>query len=263
MKKPKTLIFDLESSPKTAYVWGLWNQNIGINQIKDDMYILDWSAKWLDDEYVYSDSLHYHKLWDKEPQNDRIIVESAWEMFDQADIIVGHNVKRFDIATMNSRFVQLGMRPPSTFQVVDTLAIAKRRMKFTSNKLDFIAQALGVGQKVQTGGFQLWADIIENHDRKAFDLMVEYCENDVFITEEVYKILRPWDDKHPSVVIAGDLSRPRCNACGSNKIHKRGFHYTPTQTYQKYNCVTCGHNMRSRIAEKRTIEQKRNLLRSN
>ena len=259
-KKPKILILDTETAPKTAFVWGLFQQNVGINQLAADMYVLDWSAKWLDDEYVYSDSLHYHKLWDTEPDNDRIIVQSAWEMLDEADIVVGHNIDGFDIKTLNGRFLYHGISPPSHYQTIDTLKIARRRFKLTSNKLDFIAQMLGVGEKVVTGGFSLWADIIVHKCRDAFDRMVTYCEGDVWITEAVYKKLQPWNNTTTSLVVRGQYEKPECNACGSSKIHKRGFYHTKTQSYQQYVCVDCGHCLRSKTAEKSPEGKKKNQL---
>ena len=30
----KKLVIDCETSPNLAYIWGLWNQNVGLNQIE-------------------------------------------------------------------------------------------------------------------------------------------------------------------------------------------------------------------------------------
>lgn len=262
MSEPKILLLDIETSPKIACVWGLFKQNVGINQIVRDMYVLDWSAKWLGDDYMYSDSLHYHKLFDKEPENDKIILKSIWKMLDEADFVVGHNVKRFDLATLNSRFIQQGIGIPSTYRVIDTLTIARQNFKFTSNKLQFLGQALGVGSKIDTGGFDLWADIILRQDRNAFDRMVAYCEQDVYLLEDVYNKIKAWDKLAPALTAFGDLEEKSCNSCGSTELKGAGYYRTNTATYKKYTCKSCGHCMRTRQAEKTTKEQKHNLLRS-
>lgn len=258
----KILLVDIETAPKLAHVWGLWNQNIGIKQIVQDMYILNWSAKWLDDDYIYTDSLHYHKLWDKDPTNDSLILEDIWKMMDEADVIVGHNGDKFDIPTLNARFLYHGMQPPSPYTKYDTLKAVKRNIRMTSNKLDFLTQSFKLGAKIDTGGFELWSDIVLRKDRNAFDRMVEYCEHDVELLEELYKLIRPWDNKHPSTVLRGSLANKSCNVCQSTSLVRNGSYATITQIYQKYKCSDCGHNMRSRKAEPRTREQTDNLLRS-
>ena len=36
MKKPRILFFDIETAPMLGYMWSLWDQNLGLNQIKQD-----------------------------------------------------------------------------------------------------------------------------------------------------------------------------------------------------------------------------------
>lgn len=260
--KPKILLIDIETSFLIAATFQRWKTNIPMKAVLQDIYVLNWSAKWLDDEYVYSDALHYHDLYETEPTNDSIILGSIHALLDEADYVVAHNGARFDVTTLNSRFIQHGFEPPSTFQVIDTLRIAKRAFRFSSNRLDDLGEALGVGRKIETD-FDLWLDVVVNHDEDAFDRMVEYCEQDVWLLEEVYHKLRPWDAKHPSTVVMGDLDERRCNVCGSTKVTKNGSYATNTQRYQKYKCSDCGHNMRARYADKLDKQQRHNLLRSN
>lgn len=262
MNNQKILLIDIETAPMRAFQWSLWQKYTSINQMISDGYVLNWSAKWLGDDYVYSDSLHYHKSWPTEPENDKIIVQSIRDMLDDADVVVGHNVDKFDLNTLNGRMLKHGIQQPPKYHIIDTLKIARRKFRLHSNKLEYLGKFLGVGQKIDTGGFELWRAIIENHDREAFDRMVAYCEQDVFLLEEVFNKLRPWDDKAIPCVVDSALDRPKCNACGSEKVRKSGFYHTNTQVYQKYQCNDCGHNMRSRYTEKRTQEQRKNLLRS-
>ena len=44
--EPKILILDIETRPVLAYVWGLFKQNIGLNQIVEDGGTLCVGAKW-------------------------------------------------------------------------------------------------------------------------------------------------------------------------------------------------------------------------
>ena len=204
----KTLILDIETAPLTVHAWGLWKQNVGINQIVQDTYVLNWSAKWVEDEYIYTDALCYHDEYKDDPTNDRHILENLVELMEQADVVVAHNGDRFDIPTINNRLLYHGINPPSTYKTVDTLKIAKRRFRLTSNKLEFLARHLGVGSKIDTGGFELWADIVHKKCRKAWKHMIEYCEHDTMLLEAVYLRLRPWDNQHPTMVFSTDLSKP-------------------------------------------------------
>lgn len=211
---------------------------------------------------MYSDSLHYHKqAWAKDPENDLHILKSIWKMMDEADYVVAHNVK-FDVPTLNSRFLQMGMKPPSSFKTIDTLQIAKSNFRFTSNKLQFLADKLTDDAKMDPGGFSTWMKICRYQDTAAFDTMMEYNCQDVWVLEEVYNILKPWAKTHPSLPVSGDLSTMRCNVCESTSIKKNGHYNTQTQKYQKFRCNDCGHSMRSRSPVKTTKEQKNNLLRS-
>lgn len=259
----KIFFLDIETSFKIAAVWGRWKQNIAMSQLIQDSYVLCWSGAWLGEDEIVSDSLHYHKAaYTADPTNDLHILQSLHRHLDAADIVVAHNGKRFDVPTVNARFIQHGMQPPSTYRVYDTLHAARRHFKFTSNRLDDLGTILQVGNKIKTD-FELWSDVVLRQDKTAFDQMVEYCEQDVELLESVYMKLRPWDDRHPSTVVAGDLDTIRCNVCGSEHIHKNGSYSTNTQRYQKYKCGECGHNMRSRYAEKLSKHEKHNLLRSN
>lgn len=258
----KTLLLDIETSFKIMAAWGMYNQNFNHGQIIQDKHILCWAAKWLDDDYVYYDSLHYHKLYKKDPTDDSIIVDTLWDLVDEADLVVAHNGDKFDIKEMNTRFKLNDLPPPSSFRSIDTLKIARREFRFTTNRLDYLGELLGVGRKLDTD-FSLWYDIVMKQDIKAFNKMMDYNIQDVYLLEDVYKELRPYDKKHPSTVILTDLDKPRCNVCSSDKIVKNGSYATNTGTYQKFKCGTCGHNMRSRFKDKMEKEQNYNVLKSN
>ena len=53
----KVLFLDIETSPNVAYVWGLWQQNVAISQLKENSITLCWAAKWLGEEEVMFDSV--------------------------------------------------------------------------------------------------------------------------------------------------------------------------------------------------------------
>ena len=81
---PKILLFDVETAPMRAYVWGRWKQNISLNETISEWYMLCWSAKWL-----YSNTVMHDKLTSVEAinQNDKRIVTNLWKLIDEADIV--------------------------------------------------------------------------------------------------------------------------------------------------------------------------------
>ena len=256
MKKPRILLVDLETAPLRGYMWSRWKVNVAMSQLISQSYMLTWSAKWLGDDTVIYDALYLHpKHYKKSPECDKQIVDTLWDLMDEADIVIAHNGDRFDIPVMNARFLYHNMSPPSSYRTVDTLKIARRVFKMTSNRLDDIGDYLGVGRKVDTGGFKLWRDIVEDGCRKAFKHMLDYNIQDVWLLEAVYMKLRKWDKSHPATTTLNDPDEPECNVCGSTHLHKNGSFVTNTGTYQKYKCSDCGHNMRSRkqLARQHTL----------
>ena len=54
----KILLLDIETAPNKVYTWGLWKQNIALNQIDEIGYTLSWAAKWYKDRKVMFSSIH-------------------------------------------------------------------------------------------------------------------------------------------------------------------------------------------------------------
>jgi len=72
--------------------------------------------------------------------------------------------------------------------------MARNMFKFNSNRLDYIAQYLGVGGKTSTS-YDLWKDIVLKNDKKAMNTMVLYCKNDVEILQKVHEKLLKYKKK--------------------------------------------------------------------
>lgn len=215
-----------------AYVWGIWKQNVGLNQIVEDWSILTYAARFLGEDYTYYDTA-------KGKKTDEECLQTLWTLLDEADVVVAHNGERFDVPKINARFLKYGLTPPSPYKQIDTLKVAKRNFRLTSNRLDYIAKFLGFEGKMETGGMELWIDCM-NGVAAAWDKMLDYNIKDVDILEWVYMELRPWIHNHPNVALYDDDETPRCPACGSVHIHYRGYAYTPVGKYQRYVCTDCG-----------------------
>lgn len=254
MRRKKILILDIEMKPILANVWRIFDENIGINQIQSDKSILSWAAKWIDQPKIYYRDLRK----DKNVDNDSSILQELWDLMDEAEVCVGHNVKKFDFKNIQTRFIKNGMRPTNRAELHDTLTMAKSQFSFTSNKLEYIANFLGVGEKShhkKFQGFELWRECT-NGNPKAWAEMKRYNVNDVIITEAVYKKLLPYC-KTPNTFVEIGLDDPLVCDCGSERLHSNGFRFSGAMKYKRLRCLECGANYRQKQNLTPTKERKR------
>lgn len=231
---------DIENTPNTAYIWGLFQEVTSADFIDCPWVMLCWGAKWLGEKEVMSSALiDFPKEYKKNPENDKLVLQKLWKLLDEADIVIGHNMKGFDTRKANARFIMNGMKPPSPYKIVDTLLVARQHFFFTSNKLGDLGKYLGLGSKIDTGGFQLWKACMEGN-KQAWKKMVNYCKQDILLTEKVYYKLRPYMQAHPNIGVYADDDQLRCPKCASQKLVKEGYVYTNVGKYQRYSCKGCG-----------------------
>lgn len=245
--KARVLILDLETAPAEAYVWGLRDVNIGIEQVKHDQYVLMWAAKWLGDSEVLHDSLLDHpSAFRADRRFDRQIALSLRKVMDQADIIVTQNGDGFDLKWANQLFLKHDIARPSKFYSVDLLKESRKSYYSISHRLDFRGRQLAIGSKMPHEGFRLWLSCMAGN-KAAFRRMIDYCKQDVKLTEAYYLKLRPRMKSHPNVNMFEKAEpftgRLKCPACSSPKITKRGFNYYSAGRRQRYVCGDCGYRM--------------------
>jgi hypothetical protein len=239
----KILLLDIETAPNLVHVWGLWQQNVGLPQIIDSGYVLCWAAKWLGDSDVMFDSVV--------KSGPKRMLRRVHKLLSDADAVIHYNGTKFDIPTLNKEFLVHGMPPPAPYQQIDLLKTARARFKFPSNKLDYVAKALGVKQKVKHRGHELWIKCMEK-DKDAWEEMETYNKGDIETLEGVYYKLRPWIKGHANhSVFRGDLV---CPTCGSSHYQRRGYQFTRAGKYARFQCTDCGswfrHNKTEAVTEK-------------
>lgn len=233
-KQAKIFLFDIETSPLDVWAWGMYDQNIGIPMLKKPTEILTWSGKYLGEDQIYYEA--------NTGGREKVVVQKLVDHFNQADILMGHNVKSFDIRHVNARALYHGIAPPSPYKVIDTLMAARRFFKIPSNKLEYLATYLGLTPKLlhkQYPGFLLWDQFMKGN-ASAQEEMRLYNIRDTTLLEEVYLALRPWIANHPNMGVYTDGVVPVCKACGSADLRNRGVTHTSVGIYQRYRCTTCG-----------------------
>lgn len=249
----RVLIVDVETSPIRAYTWGLWQQNVYLDQIISNWFMLTWAAKWLGEEEVLSDKLTGQEVIE---ENDRRIVHALWQLLDQADIVVAHNGNSFDIPKMNSRFIVHGLNPPSPYKQIDTKVIAKNQFGFSSNKLQALAEMFGYEGKFDTD-FELWSKCMQG-DEESLEYMETYNKQDVLVLENVYLKLRPFVKGHPNINMYVDEEEATCPHCGGKHLQpmEGKYFYTQAVRYSTFRCMDCGAISRSKSAVKYNFKKK-------
>jgi hypothetical protein len=229
----------------TAYVWGIWDQNISPNHIIDSSEILCWAAKWLGEKEIMFDSVHQSK--------PKTMLKNIHSLVNEADAVIHYNGAKFDMPTLNKEFLLHGMTPPSPYKQVDLLRTMRSTFKFPSNKLDYISQRLGLGKKIEHKGMELWTECLSG-DKDAWKIMEKYNKQDVVLLEQVYNRVLPWIKHHPNRNLFADAHC--CPTCGSSSLQKRGQAVTTTVRYQRYQCKDCGTWSQSTKAETKTVQIK-------
>jgi len=241
----KILLLDIESSPNTAHVWGLWQQNVSINQLMESSYVLCYAAKWLGEEDIYFDSVHQSK--------PKSMLKGIHGLLDSADAVIHYNGTKFDIPTLNKEFLLNKLLPPSPYKQIDLLRVVRSNFRFPSNKLDYVSQRLSLGSKHAHEGHDLWVKCM-NGDKDAWKRMEDYNIQDVVLLEGLYNELLPWIKNHPNQNLFSDISG--CPTCGSKNLQKRGTAISTTGSYQRYQCKSCGSWSQGTKSIKKSVEVK-------
>jgi hypothetical protein len=233
------LICDLETAPNKAFVWSLFKVNVAIDQIVEPGYTLCWAAKWLDDKKIMFSSINDGK---------EVMLKRIYDLLEEADVVISYNGNSFDLPTLNKEFAQLDWAPPSSYQQIDLLQVVRKRFRFPSNKLDYVARALGLGSKTKHKGMALWSEVMQGN-KSSWNKMEEYNKQDVILNEKLYKKIRSWINTHPNHGLFDLAGEQTCPNCGGHRLQRRGYHYTKTMKYQRWQCQDCKTWSRSRATD--------------
>lgn len=228
LKKPRGLVYDLETSYILAHTFSLYPESIPHSSIVQDWHIHCATWKWVGEDKVYTA---------KEINGcDKNIVEKLSAAFAQADFTIAHNGDKFDKKKLTTRVIHHRLPPLPPIPSVDTLKEARALGAFSSNRLDYLGEYLGLGRKLNNSP-NLWKRAF-NGDKAAIAEMLKYNIQDVHLLENIYLELRPYMKKHPNgnAIIGTDINCPRCL---SEDLEKRGFSITNTGRKQRYRCNTC------------------------
>ena len=221
----KRMYFDIETSPNIGLFWRSgYNLTITPHDIIQERAIICVCWKWEGSEEVHS------LTWDKNHCDKKLLKKFVKEL-EKADQAIAHNGDRFDIKWLRTRALFHGVDMNHTYSTIDTLKLAKSGFNFNSNKLDYIARFLRVGQKMETGGLDLWKRVCLDKCKDSLVKMVDYCKVDVEILEKVFLKLNPYTKPSKQYAVLRGGEKFQCPECGRLANYKTK-HTTPAGTIQ-------------------------------
>ncbi len=222
----KILFFDIEWKPAMAYVWRMWDENVGPDQLIDPGGLLCFSAFWDGDPKPI-----FASEWEDGRDS---MVRQLHSLISEADAVVTFNGDKYDLPKAMGEFLLLGLAPPPPSTSIDLIKTVKK-MGFVMNRLAFIGPFLKVGKKIKNEGFPLWTAVMDG-DVKAQARMKKYCIQDSKLLITLYKKIKPYVRNHPHL----GTTKHECGACGSNKTQSRGYRRTKHFLIQRIQCTSCG-----------------------
>lgn len=239
----KILVLDIEISPTLATVWGLWGQNIGINQIIGNSEVLCWAARWVGEETVEFSSIH--------STTKRRMLRKIYNLLEKADAVVTYNGKSFDLKILNKEFALLGWGRPAPYKNIDMLQVVRSQFRFTSNKLNYVAAQFKLGTKTKHAGHELWLHCMNPRSTEyesSWETMSTYNKQDVVLLEKLYQRCKGWIPNHPSY--SAFENKHVCPNCGGNHLQSRGKVSSAALSYRRWWCKDCFAWSRSKVADK-------------
>ena len=186
-KVPKRLFFDIETSPNVVFSWSIGNKiNLTPENILNERAIICICYKWENEDKVHSIT------WNN--GDDSQLMHTFAKVLNSAEEVIGHNSDNYDIKWVQARAIYHNIPLSQEYKKIDTLKLARKGFRFNSNKLNYIGQYLGVGEKISTS-YDLWKKIVLSNDKKALQEMVAYCAQDVKLLQEVYNKLSVYTKK--------------------------------------------------------------------
>lgn len=230
----KRLFWDIETSPNVVLSWRIgYKINLDHSNILKERAIICIGYKW------EGESKARILTWDSE-QDDKAMLVEFLKVAAEADEMVAHNGDQFDMPWFKTRCAFHGLEPMPDYKTVDTLQWARRRFYFNSNKLDYVAQYLGLGGKIKTE-FGLWKDIVLRKDAGALKRMCDYCMKDVVLLEQVWARLSQLVPHKTHVGVLAGGERWTCPRDGSTNVYISKTKVTAAGAKQyQFRCRDCG-----------------------
>lgn len=194
------------------------------------MFSASWS--WLEEDKIENVKItNFPTAFRRSFYNDYHVIKKLHSVISQADIIVAHNLKRFDWPKFYAKVIEHGLPPIDTPMMVDTL-LEYRKFGFTSKKLDSLCRKLELSRKMKLeSGLWLPATLGSEY---AINKIAEYNSHDIPPLKELYLTVRPYMASHPNHNLTSEGKV--CPKCGGTNITRQGYRKKGGALYPKFLC---------------------------
>lgn len=236
-KKPKIVSVDVETSAAVVYTFGRFDITISQNAVVEEGgKILCACWKWLDNSEIEGVFMEPHEI---RKGNDKRILKALRKVYLKADAVIMHNGRKFDDKVITTRSLINGLGPNPNVKIIDTLVMAKSKLKLPSYALDSIAAYFDLGRKIDTGGIELWVKV-QNGDPEAMQKMFTYCKQDVNLLESVFLTLQAVGIPGYNAALYFNDDLVRCKICGSTELeYTNRSVYTTVGEFSEVRCLHC------------------------
>jgi hypothetical protein len=174
----------------------------------------------------------------------------AWDLYNEADIVVGHNLDGFDTKKLATEWSVLGLSKPSPFKSIDTLKIARSQFGDESKTLDALLVRRGLRGKVDKYDVRVALAACKG-DVKMQRKLKAYNQGDIVATEAFYDYVRGWIPNHPHIGLWSGVDSC-CGNCGGD-LKASDWCRTTVTAYAQYSCVNCGAWYRRNDIKRRVV----------
>jgi DNA polymerase elongation subunit (family B) len=229
IRPPKILIFDCEISHMIVKVYQLkGNDYISPKNIVKPWHFYSYAGFFKGErEKVY----YLDQRFAQDIKDDRQLIEGAHDLISRADVLTGHNVKKFDFRKFNARAALYNLPPIRPPLIIDTLPLFRKHFDLPSYSLGYIAKYFNFkNQKVEHSG-DMW-DRCEAGDMTAWEENQTYNTGDCLVSEEAFDFIAKFE---PSINFNAFYQKQKC-ICGNEHFYKDGLRYKKNAINQLYRC---------------------------
>lgn len=244
---PRVLCVDLERIPG-SFTRDIWEGRdlkrvnyVHPNQWTSLPFVVCGAYRWLGDPVKQTG---FVATWhDDDPGH---VGRRLWELYDEADVILGFNQKSADNPWAKQAWTAAGIRKrPSPSKDIDLYLLLRRELKLPSASLDFACKWFGIPGK--RGAYNAEeAKAAHAGDPRMQAKIERYNKSDVTAT------IRLWLEARgllhlPGLNLAtyyGDEAF-RCSNCGHDALDVDKWRATTQTRYAGYRCRKCGTPLRS------------------
>ena len=248
----KILIFDIEVSPLLSWNWGRYKQNA--IKVEQECQLLSYAYMTITldgTNSILDGNINDVKCTTLEDCNyiEKDLVKGLWELFNESQVIIGFNNKRYDDKQVYKWFMKYNLNPPVPIKEIDLFKEWKKVATLSSNSLDSLNDYLNGSTKTDITVKDLWYDCLIGKNNTSYKLLKEYNKQDVVLTYTLYKRILPFlkDNVNYSLLLQHPLACPKCGHI--NDFEEAEYYYTNVGRYNQYKCNKCNSYLHGRYQD--------------